>query len=864
MKNFFKKFLQKIQFIGQKLQCNKWLDVFLMIFGNTLIFSILYVFKFIIFILKCIGILVMGISFLVASLWILAKGKLAKKPKKFYLKWGSIGALSVAGSVAALVFLVYFGAFGKLPSEKELTKLKQAEASLLYDNEKHLIGKFFVFDRTNVSYTDFPPYLINALIATEDVRFHNHKGVDTYSLFRVFFKTLLLQNDSSGGGSTLTMQLAKNIFGRERHRFLSMPINKIKEMIIARRIENVYSKSEIITIYLNTVPFSDNTYGIESASQRFFGKSVTKLTLNEAATLIGSLKATYNYNPRLSPEKSTQRRNTVLAQMKKYDLLSEEDFASNSKDTLVISYQSFADNQGVAPYFREQIRLQVPEILKNIKKADGSSYNLYQDGLRIYTTLNKTMQEYAEKAVRKHLAHLQKDFESTYGTAAPWLVSKEWLKNEAKKLPIFKSLEEKGHSTEEIWKILSEKKEMDLSFYQKDNILKHSTLDSLSHYIRLLNTGFVAVEPQTGAILSYVGGIDFENFKYDHVVQSKRQVGSIFKPIVYASALQMGLPICSHFSPNPITYIDYDGWTPTNSGGIIADPHTYFSIAKALRESTNTIAVQVLFYAGLENVMALSRKMGIKSPIPAVPSIALGSAELSVLEMAKAYTTFANKGTSTNPYFIEKITDKHGKTIWQHKPAKNTQALTETTTQAMTQLMRGTINEGTASRMRGQYGLTNDIAGKTGTTQDNKDGWFAAFTPNLVMISWVGNDKQIGFKNTRIGQGANSALPITAIFLQQLNKNSRFKKLTRTNFEISEEIQTSVSECASVVQDNFIDKLIGEAPKDSVSGRSGANLYRMYRTATADTLQSNNENEELPTEENQEKRPNLLERIFGR
>ena len=261
--------------------------------------------------------------------------EILKKPRRFYVKWLVIGVLSVVLLNVMFVLCVYFGLFGKLPSQEDLKKLKQAEASLVYDSENHLIGKFYVFDRTNVTFDDFPPYLIKALIATEDIRFEEHSGVDTRSLFRVFFKTLLLQNDSSGEGSTLTMQLVKNIFGREHYGRLSMPVNKVKEMIIAKRIENIYSKNEIITLYLNTVPFSDNTYGIESAAQKFFGKSVRNLTLNESATLVGSLKATYNYNPRLSPQKSKERRNVVLSQMKKYDLLSKEDFSENVKDTLI-------------------------------------------------------------------------------------------------------------------------------------------------------------------------------------------------------------------------------------------------------------------------------------------------------------------------------------------------------------------------------------------------------------------------------------------------------------------------------------------------------------------------------------------------
>ena len=797
-----------------------------------------------------------------------------KKSYKFYLKWAGICAGTILIMITSLFLLVYFECFGKIPTEQELKELRQSEASLVYDAEGAFIGKYYIFDRTKIEYKDFPPYLIKALVATEDERFYDHSGIDVKSLFRVFFKTLLLQDDSSGGGSTLTMQLAKNIYGRgSRYGKLSMPIHKIKEMIIAHRIENVYTKEEIITLYLNTVPFSDNTYGIESASQRFFSKPAKNLTLNEAATLVGTLKANKNYNPRTSPKRSEERRNVVLAKMKKNGLLSEEDFKNHSKDTLKIEYNA-VENEGVAPYLREQIRLQLPELLKNIKKPDGSSYNIYKDGLRIYTTIDRTMQEYAETAVKKHMERLQKEFEQAYGKKAPWHTDSDWLKQEAQRLPIYKQLKEQGLNEADIWKKLNEKKPMDLSFYTKDEVQKHSTLDSLSFYSALLNTGFLTVNPQSGAIKTYVGGIDFQHFKYDHILQSKRQVGSIFKPIVYATALEMGMPLCTHFSPRALTYADEKFWTPQNASKTDDDPSTYYSIAKALRESLNTIAVQTLFYAGLKNVIKKAQAMGINSPIPNVPSIALGSAELSVFEMAKAYTTFANNGTPSQPYYIEKITDKTGKVLWQHKPHKEKPALSETTTQQMIQLMRATVNEGTAARMRGQYGLTNDLAGKTGTTQDNKDGWFAGMLPNLVMISWVGNDHQIGFKSTRIGQGANSALPIAALFVSQLNRNAKYKNLTRASFTVSDEIKEELSECEPVVKEGFFDRLISTPVKDTI--KAGEVHYRIYERkgklneiddeddiSIDDVAPTNNSTTQSPTQqETKTKKKGFFGRIF--
>ncbi|AMD84432.1 penicillin-binding protein 1A [Capnocytophaga haemolytica] len=773
---------------------------------------------------------------------------LRSKTYKFYLKWIGIPIGVGVAAVAVLFALVYFGCFGELPTEEDLQDLRQSESSLVYDYEGQILGKFYILDRTRIEYDDFPPYLIKALVSTEDERFFQHGGVDVRSLFRVFFKTLLLQDDSSGGGSTITMQLAKNIFGRgKRYGKLSMPIHKIREMIIAKRFEKAYTKEEIITLYLNTVPFSDNTYGIESAAQHFFDKSASELTLNEAATLIGSLKATSSYNPRTAPERSRERRDVVLNQMKKNNVLTEADYKLHKKDTVKV-VRTAGEVENLAPYMLEQIRLQLPTLLKDVKKKDGSSYNIYRDGLRIYTTVDKTMQKYAENAVKQHLPILQKEFEQLYGNKAPWNLDSDWFKQEVKKLPLYKELEDKGLSEAQIWAKLSEKRPMDLSFYQRDSVMKHSTLDSISQMIRMLNTGFLTVDPQTGGIRSYVGGANFQYFKYDHVLQSRRQVGSVFKPIVYATALEQGLPACSHFSPRTLTYPDKGGWwTPGNASRTEEDPYVYYSVAKALRESLNTVAVQVLFYAGLQNVIKKAQMMGITSPLPRVPSIALGSADLSVIEMARAYTTFANKGVPVKPYFIEKITNKRGEVIWEYKhPPKAAQALNETTTQTMLQYLRGTVNQGTAARMRGTYGLTNDLAGKTGTTQDNKDGWFAGMLPNLVMVTWVGNDQQIGFRSTRVGQGANSALPIAAIFVQQLNKNPKYKELTKAYFQVSNDIQTTLRECEPVVRDDFFDRLLSSTPKDTI--RSGELPYRIYESSGR-KLHNVDEEEEISIED---------------
>lgn len=738
------------------------------------------------------------------KIWLFLK----QKSYKFYIKCIGIVFFAILTAIFLLIGCVYFGVFGELPTKSELKEFKQAQASLMYDCEENLIGKFYIFDRTDISYQQLPPHLINALLATEDVRFHNHKGVDIKSLFRVFFKSILLQNDHSGGGSTLTMQLAKNIFGRKNYGKLSMPIHKTKEIIIAQRMEEVYSKKELIELYLNTVPFSDNTYGIESASQRFFGKSAKDLTLTESATLIGSLKATNSYNPRTSLEKSIERRNIVLSQMKKYQFISEEDYQTLKTDTLTLSYQYFSDNLGVAPYFREQVRQQAQQLVEQLRKKDNSPYNLYKDGLQIYTTIDKTLQEYAEISVKKHLIKLQKQFEASYGKKAPWHIENKWFKNEVKKLSEYQKLKKQGWSEAEIWQHFSQKKPMQLfSYFPKDTIFQYSTLDSLSHCLKFLNTGFLAIDTHSGAIRAYIGGIDYQQFKYDHIVQSRRQIGSTFKPIVYATAIENGLPICSYFSPNEVIYEEYENWSPKNSPKIEVNENTYFSIAKALSESINTISVEILFEAGIEKVIETAQKLGIRSEIPPVPSIALGTIEIPMIELGKTYTAFANNGTPVTPYFIEKITNKNGEIIWQHTPKIEQKIWSDTTSQALIQMMRGTIEHGTATRLRSQYKLLNDIAGKTGTTQNNKDGWFVGITPRLAMLSWVGNDQQIGFPSTAIGQGAHSALPIVALFLQQMNKNQKYNSITKATFDVSAEIQELMTECEPIIEENFLDRL---------------------------------------------------------
>ena len=732
------------------------------------------------------------------------------------LKW----ALIALASLITLFFLffgsIYFGLWGKIPSVNELTELKQNKATQVLASNGKLIDKFYIYDRQPINFSQFPPHLIKALIATEDARFYDHDGIDNRSLLRVFVKSILLQDDSAGGGSTITLQLAKNIYGRRDFGYLGIVINKMQEAVIAKRLENIYSKDEILELYFNTVPFSDNTYGIESASMKFFNKHTSDLSLEEAAVLVGMLKASHYYNPRIFPERSRLRRDVVIMQMARNEYLSMEEAEEYKLLPLVLDYKSYSHNKGIAPYFREQVRKDVSKVLDTLKNKDGKKYNIYRDGLIVRTTLNFEMQQLAEEAMLEHMAELQLEHEKSYGNYAPWLQNKKILEDAIKKSGRYQSLQKEGLSDAEIFKELEKKHPTQLFNYTGMETRNVSTIDSISHYLKFLNSGLLAVDPENGGVQAWVGGVDFSSFKYDHVSQSKRQVGSTFKPIVYTAALENGIDPCSYFSVREVTY--KDGWTPSNSSSEGADPNMNYNLKTALSQSMNTIAVKVLMETGIENVVEQARKMGVESNLPAVPSIALGTASLNLREVTTAYTSFVNQGHNSKPYYITRIEDGNGNLLAEFEPeVSKTRAFSEDTRQIMINMMQATVNEGTATRLRYKYGLQNDIAGKTGTTQNNKDGWFVGITPELVCVTWVGaDDHRIGFRNTGIGQGANSALPIFAKLMQKMNANPEFNDITNARFSPLSKDLAEMMDCAPQERDNFFERLFsGKNRNDS-------------------------------------------------
>ncbi|ADR20202.1 penicillin-binding protein 1A [Marivirga tractuosa] len=742
-----------------------------------------------------------------------------KKKKKKTLKHRIIKFLSICTGAGLLFILLFFysikaGLFGSLPDDKVLNNIKNAQATEILDENDENIGFLYRSYRSNVGYNELPQHLIDALVATEDVRFFEHSGIDYRSLVRVIVKTVILQDRSAGGGSTLSQQLAKNLFPREYSHRIEIIVIKIKEAIIAKRLEEIYSKEELLTLYLNTVSFPDNTFGIEAASQTFFNKPVKALSLEESAILVGSLKATYTYNPRIFPENSFERRNVVLSQMEKYDKLSEEEYQKAVAKEIKLDYRPVKADQGIAPYFREQVRKELVKWADDYKKANGESVDIYGDGLKIHTTLNARMQRYAESAMKKHMQDLQKAFENNWGNLAPWK-KKEVYEQYIKRSYHYKALKNQGKPDAEIVKILNEKKEMQVFDWSGSDVQTMSVIDSIQHSLKTLQSGFVAMDPKSGAIKTWIGGIDFEYFKYDHVKQSKRQVGSTFKPLVYMTALNNGVEPCDYFPARAVSYENLEGWKPTNSDD---EDYTHINVSmqEALRKSMNTVSVKILEETGIPSVINLAKAVGIKSDLPEVASLALGTAELSMLELATAYSSFLNEGKASDPFFIEKITDASGKVLAEFKPENEYEkAFSDLNQEMILSMMQEVVNSGTASRLRWRYNLKNDIAGKTGTTQNNRDGWFVGLLPNLVTISWTGSDNgSIGFRSTSIGQGANSALPIFGLWMQQVNADQSLNQYSKSQFSPLSDKAERLMDCPPIKEDGFFKKLFTNPDKE--------------------------------------------------
>jgi penicillin-binding protein 1A len=737
--------------------------------------------------------------------------------KKILIVAGSVGFV-VGAPVVLLVLLVWSGTLGDLPGNKELSEVENPAATEIYSADSVLLGRYFIQERSTIH--EIPDFVEQALLATEDVRFYEHHGIDVVSLFRVLFKSILMGDESAGGGSTITQQLAKNLYPRKSYRHLSLPINKIREMIIAWRIENIYDKKKILTLYLNTIPFADNTYGIEAASQRFFSRPTKALNIEQAAVLVGMLKATHLYNPRLFPGRAKERRNTVLSQMVKYEYLTSDKSQKLQQLPLELKYNLITHHKGLAPYFRAYLKKELLEWCKTHTKANGEPYNLYTDGLKVYTTLDSRIQKIAEDAVDAQMAVLQNKFAQHWGTRDPWHNQPQVLRDAVRRSGRYRKLKEQGLSDAAIDKVMKEKVMMEVFTWKGEKEVKMSPLDSIKHYLKFLNAGFVAMEPG-GSVVAWVGGINHHYFQYDHIKEStKRQVGSTFKPIVYAAALEHGMDPCEFISSEKTTYTnieDMDSWTPQNTDG---NYDLKYSMEGALAYSVNTVSVKILEQAGIPNAISLARKMGIESKMPSVPSLALGVADISMIEMVSAYASFVNNGKPVKPFYITSITTKKGKVLEQPRPPEREPAMSSKTAEMVLHMLQRTVNEGTAGRLRWEYGVYNDLGGKTGTTQSNADGWFISVSPKLIIGSWVGaDDPRIRFRSTSLGQGSSTALPIVARFYQRLNKDKAFESISKARFPRVSRETANMLACPLYKSDlNFWETLFGvpDEPKNVV------------------------------------------------
>lgn len=679
-----------------------------------------------------------------------------------------LSLLLIGGLFFALVFL---GILGPVPSSYQLKQINTPVGSEVYSSDGKILGRYYIENRSYVDFDEISPNVINALIATEDARFYEHRGIDEVALLRVLVKSIFFQDRSSGGGSTLSQQIAKNLFPRGEYGVFSTPVNKLREAIIAYRLEKIYSKQEVLALYLNTVPFAENIFGIEVAAERFFSKKPANLNVDEAAVLVGMLKANNYFNPRTHPERAKGRRDVVIDQMAKYEYISKEEAEDYKAKPLELKYRIISYNQGPAPYFMELLKPQLLEWCKNHTNENGEPINLYTDGLKIKTTIDYNLQYYAEQSVKEYMQNLQTVFDNHWSSRDLFQENPEIIKSAVSRMESTDgqsniNWEEKVHTVLFTWDGLKEK--------------ELTRLDSLKHYLKMLNAGFIAIEPQTGQLKAWVGGIDFRFFQFDHVT-SPRQTGSTFKPMVYLAALEKGIEPNRYFENRLKVYEEYQNWAPKNSHNEYGG---YYSLKGALAKSINTISVDVLLETGISNVINVSKKLGITAELPDYPSLALGVASISLKEIAEAYAGIANDGKLVKTNYLLEITDRDGNVLETFEyPAPDVSVISPENCRAIIHMLEAVISEGTGRSIRSVYQVEGPFAGKTGTTQNNSDGWFIGITPNLVAGCWVGaDDPRVHFRSTTYGQGAYMALPIVGKFFNKTYRDPKFVSLKQQRF----------------------------------------------------------------------------------
>ena len=742
--------------------------------------------------------------------------------KKKISKWFWILVISPFALLMFLVLLVWM--FADIPSFAELENPDNKLATQIIAEDGEILTTFHIENRTYVSYDELSENLVHAAVATEDVRFYRHSGIDFIGLGRVLFKTILLSNSSQGGGSTITQQLAKTLYPRAEMEkkipgiyHIKMVWTKLKEWITAVKLERDYTKDEIMTMYLNSIFFGSGAYGVRAASETFFGKHPSELTIEESAMLVGMVNKPTRYNPALNPDKALVRRNFVIGQMEKAGYFDDQAKAAGVKTTafrdsirqipIELNYQVQDHNSGHAPYFRDMVRrvmsakkpkrssYSVPEDytadslswatddlygwLEKNKKADGTPYDLDRDGLRIYTTINYKMQKYAEEAVQERMRDLQADFRKDlrHKTNKPFsndidAPTRDRLMQQARKWSDrYRVLKKKGLNDSQIFKTFSEPVNMRVFAYNKKGYIDTTMTpdDSIRYYKSILRTAFVAMEPGTGHVKAYVGGPDYRYFKYDNVRQGKRQVGSTIKPFLYTLAMQEGLTPCTKVTNVPVTFLTPGGetWTPRST-----DKEEWIgktvTLKWGLTTSSNNLSAFLRKQYGPEAMADMMKRMGIQSHVDEVPSLCVGPADLTLWEMVAAYNTFPSRGVYVTPLFVTRIEDRQGNVLSEFTNRKR-EAIAESTAYLMVNLMEGVVQGGTASRLRYRYNLTGEIAGKTGTTNDNSDGWFIGYTPTLVAGVWTGaEDRQVHFQSITYGQGAHMSLPTWGIFMKKV------------------------------------------------------------------------------------------------
>lgn len=720
-----------------------------------------------------------------------------KHPKRAkFVRFAAI----ILGTALGLFLLLLLWVMVTTPSTRQLRLVEHRAASEVYSADSVLLGRYFVEERNVINLEAIAPHVLQALVATEDERFFRHGGVDVRAWARVLYRTILQGDTGGGGGSTLSQQLAKNLFPRTSYGALSLPLNKLREIIIAIRLERTFTKEDILALYLNTVPFSENVYGIDVAARRFFSKSPSTLTVEEGATLIGSLKANSYYNPVKAPERARERRNIVLGQMLRNEYLTMAECDSLQALPLLTRYNPAVINRNIAPYFMNYVFDELEHLLKDHKKINGEPYDLNNDGLKVYTTLDVGLQQLATEAISEHMKEVQEAFLSHWGREYPWGEDTTLINQAIRRSNRYQQLKKKGASETAIATEFGKPIAMSVFAWDGDREVMLSPRDSVVYYLMMLRMGFLAVEPNTGYIRSWIGGNDYRFFQYDHVL-ARRQVGSVFKPVVYTQALRSGIAPCDMIPNRLLTYHQYedcewalkdpkredptpnldekgkdlDDWMPRNSDGRYGDS---YSMQGALTNSVNTIAVHLIMQTGTDPVIELAQQMGIHSPLPTEPSIALGSGDVSLFEMVSVFGTLASSGHPLKPISVFKVVAPDGQVLVDRTADQARDSIfSDTLAHIMTRMLESVTTYGTAARLRYRYGLYNvPLAGKTGTSQNQSDGWFVGYTPYLIAGAWVGGETPlIRFRQFKLGEGAATALPICGKFFRKIQDDPEYE-----------------------------------------------------------------------------------------